>query len=260
MLNIKNKIKNFLKILDIGITRYSELERLRKNPRAAYDLEFILTLPNEHSRKIVQFLNQSKSQIRQDLFVLSELDFKKNGFFVEFGATNGIDLSNTYLLEKEFGWRGILAEPGKCWHTELGNNRSAAIDHNCVWKNSSSTLMFNEVEVPELSTINAYSGSDLFKGVRTRGEMYEVKSISLADLLKKHGAPNHIDYLSIDTEGSEYEILNNFDFEEYSFDVITCEHNFTPLRDKIFELLSKKGYQRKYQSLSDFDDWYVKAA
>ena len=255
---IKNKIKNFLKTLDIGITTYSELERLKKNPRAAYDLEFILTLPNEHSGKIAQYLNQSKSQIRQDLFVLSEFNFKKNGFFVEFGATNGIDLSNTYLLEKEFGWHGILAEPAKCWHTELRNNRSAAIDHNCVWKNSSSTLMFNEVEVPELSTIHTFSGSDLFKGARTRGEMYEVKSISLSDLLKKHGAPNYIDYLSIDTEGSEYEILSSFDFEEYSFGVITCEHNFTPLRDEIFELLTKKGYQRKHQSISNFDDWYVK--
>ena len=51
----------------------------------------------------------SKSQLKQDIFVLLETGFKRNGFFVEFGATNGIDLSNTYLLEKRFGWNGILA-------------------------------------------------------------------------------------------------------------------------------------------------------
>jgi len=43
-----------------------------------------------------------KSQHLQDLFVLSELDYKSNGFFVEFGATNGLSISNTWLLEKYF--------------------------------------------------------------------------------------------------------------------------------------------------------------
>ena len=52
----------------------------------------------------------------QHLFDLSELEFKRNGFFVEFGAANGIDLSNTYLLETEFSWTGILAEPATYGH------------------------------------------------------------------------------------------------------------------------------------------------
>lgn len=52
-----------------------------------------------------------KRQINQDIFVLYTLNWKRNGFFVEFGATNGIDLSNTYLLEKDFGWKGLLSEP-----------------------------------------------------------------------------------------------------------------------------------------------------
>ncbi len=82
-------------------------------------------------------------------------------------------------------------------------------------------------------------------------------TISLNDLLEKFDAPKNIDYLSIDTEGSEYAILESFDFERRRFSVITCEHNFTPEREKIYELLTRKGYERKYESLSQFDDWYV---
>ena len=65
-------------------------------------------------------------------------------------------------------------------------------------------------------------------------------------LLTKYNAPKEIDYLSIDTEGSEFEILNNFDFDRHQIKVITCEHNFTPMRSKIFDLLIRNGYARKY--------------
>ena len=87
--------------------------------------------------------------------------------------------------------------------------------------------------------------------------MYEVKTISLIDMLRKHHAPRHIDYLSIDTEGSEYEILKTFDFRAYTFSVITCEHNFTANRDKIRRLLCENGYVNVLTNISSFDDWFV---
>ena len=65
-------------------------------------------------------------------------------FFVEFGATNGINGSNTYLLEDRFNWRGILAEPAKIFHNELIKNRKCLIETNLVWKNSKSRLLFHE--------------------------------------------------------------------------------------------------------------------
>src|SRR3990167_7150651 len=119
---VKNLIKSSLKAFDIGITRNSTLQKLRENETAGNDIELLLALNNEHSTQLIRNLRKSKSQHRQDLFVLSQLNFKRNGYFVEFGATNGIDLSNTYLLEKEFGWAGILAEPAKCWHKDLKKN------------------------------------------------------------------------------------------------------------------------------------------
>lgn len=249
--------KNILKQLNLEITNYHKLQSLKEYEQ---DINLILKLPNEKVCQLISLADKSKSQIKQDLFVLSELNFKRGGFFVEFGATNGIDLSNTYLLEKEFGWDGILAEPARCWHSELYKNRTCDIETSCVWRESNSVLNFSEVNLAELSTVSSFSKSDFHYRARKNKQTYNVNTISLIDLLKKFNAPNEIDYLSIDTEGSEYEILKNFDFGLYHFNVITCEHNFSPVREKLFNLLSKNGYTRKYSGLSKWDDWYVKEA
>jgi FkbM family methyltransferase len=200
---------------------------------------------------------KSKAQLKQDMFVLDELGYKRDGYFVEFGATNGVDLSNTYLLEKEMGWRGILAEPARVWQDALVANRKCCISFDCIWSKSNEELEFNEVEAADLSTIDVFSNGDEHAKTRTEGKKYNVYTRSLLDLLNKYKAPKEIDYLSIDTEGSEFEILNAFDFDAYKFKVITCEHNYTPMREKLADLLTSKGYTRKYTEYSRFDDWYV---
>jgi FkbM family methyltransferase len=253
---LRSLLKGSLKYLDIEVTTQSYIQSLVEYEN---DIISLLKLPKNDLVRVLELYDKSKSQLKQDLFVLSEVNFKKNGFFVEFGATNGIDFSNSYILEKEFNWNGILAEPAKCWHSSLRKNRSSHIETNCVWGNSDSVLTFKEVESPELSTIKAYSSVDFFHNRRKRGRIYNINTISLTDLLDKYNAPKKVDYLSIDTEGSEYEILRNFDFSKYQFSVITCEHNFTPMREKIYKLLLEKGYIRKYIGLSKFDDWYIKA-
>lgn len=199
-----------------------------------------------------------KSQIGQDMFALIQSNFKRDGYFVEFGATDGVELSNTHVLEKEFGWQGILSEPAKRWHADLFKNRNCIIDSKCVWSESNKLLLFHESDDAVLSTIDMYSAiEDANKSQRMAGKKYEVPTITLLDLLEKHSAPKNIDYLSIDTEGSEYEILANFDFKKYAIKIITCEHNFTPAREKIFQLLSSHGYQRVATELSQWDDWYI---
>lgn len=259
MLTVGTKLNALLKRFDMVITRHSRLEALRQRLNAASDtdIEFLINTPPEHTSDIIKFLPQSTAQNRQDMFVLSQLNFKRGGFFVEFGATNGIDHSNTYLLEKEFGWTGILAEPALCWHGVLRGNRKVAIDTQCVWKESNQTIPFYETNASDLSTIDIYRGEDLHTRKRAHGIRYDVPTISLQDLLIKHNAPTLIDYLSIDTEGSEFDILNHFDFERHRFRVITCEHNFTPARDKICTLLSQNGYKRTLERVSKQDDWYV---
>lgn len=255
---VKRILIEFMRMIGFGVTRYSTLEKLRRNSSAACDIELLKRLNSSNAENLLKYISKSKSQLRQDLFVLSHYEFKSGGYFVEFGAANGLDLSNTYLMEKEFGWKGILAEPAITWHKDLTSNRECNIETKCVWKDSKSILTFNQVDVAELSTISEYSSSDAHKNMRKKGKYYDVQTISLNDLLNKHNAPKDIDYLSIDTEGSEYEILSNFDFSEYTIGVITCEHNYTQTRDKLFLLLTTQGYRRVFQDLSLFDDWYVK--
>jgi len=255
--------KFFLHFFGIGLTSYKRLVLLQESEaklaQHRLNLEFVLALSLNLNDLTISMLDRSKAQLRQDIFVLSETKYKRGGFFVEFGATNGIDLSNTYLLEKDFSWRGILAEPGKVWNMQLVENRpNATIETQCLWKDSNSKLIFNETDVPELSTIDIFSDKDLHKIARLKGKNYEVETISLNDLLIKHQAPKYIDYLSIDTEGSEYEILNAFNFSEFSIGIITVEHNYSPQREEIFALLSRNGYTRKYENVSHFDDWYTK--
>jgi FkbM family methyltransferase len=233
-------------------------EQLHANARAAADLFFLMRLPDDLVVPILRLVPHSRAQLRQDIFVLAELGLKRDGYFVEFGATNGVDLSNTYLLETQFGWRGIAAEPAKCWQAALANNRTCKVDTRCVWRESGVTLRFNETNIAELSTIEAFSAGDRHADLRKAGRSYDVTTISLMDLLREHDAPRQIDYLSVDTEGSEFDILQAFDFERYDVKIITCEHNFTPMRETLHALLTQKGYVRKFERLSQVDDWYVK--
>lgn len=226
--------------------RFKDLLQLEKD----YGMIFDLAL-NSFGENL-----RSYSQIYQDVMALLLLGGKRNGFFVEFGATNGVKLSNTYLLEKDFGWSGILAEPAKVWHEELKKNRNVIVDHRCVWKKSKEKLSFNTYDDAELSTISEFSGSDYHK--RKSANSYMVETISLNDLLNESNAPKVIDYMSVDTEGSEYDILQALDFNTYEFKVITCEHNKNPDREKIYELLSNNGYERVVTGLSRWDDWYIK--
>ena len=257
---LKRKIKGLFSLLGLVLVSKKFWLSVSSENALLPTMKFLLSLQKAVSVELLPVLQDTKSQNFQDLFVLSELNLKKSGFFVEFGATNGIHDSNSFLLENSFGWRGILAEPAKTWHKELHRNRPlASIEDTCVWKESNLLLSFNETEDGNLSTLDFFSGLDSHREFRKHGRKYEVTTISLTDLLDKYSAPRSIDYLSIDSEGSEFEILNAFDFEKYSFSVITCEHNYTSAREKICELLTSKGYIRKYEELSLWDDWYVKA-
>ena len=255
---MKKLVIDVLAKFDIGLTRKSKLDHLEANKKSITDIRFLKAVDAAHRSRCIDLLDRSQAEFRQDLFVLSQLGFRENGYFVEFGATNGIDFSNTYLLEKEFGWTGILAEPAQSWHGALKQNRSAAVDTRCVWKETGAQLAFREALVGELSTMEHLADKDRHSHARRfGGTTYDVETVSLNDLLCDHNAPRQIDYLSLDTEGSELDILNAFDFSNYEIRLITCEHNFTENRERIHNLLASRGYRRIFETLDIVDDWYV---
>jgi FkbM family methyltransferase len=269
----KRKIIRIFENFGIGITSLANLNSLHKKSDALIGLEgklsvfqnFVRANPNIFSEcsisdlRISEIIQNSKSQLGQDLIALAVNNFKQGGFFVEFGATDGVDLSNSFLLESKFSWNGILCEPAKFWKEDLITNRNSSIDFDCVWSKTGEDILFHETPSKVLSTINDFSDHDEQSSSKNDGARYWVKSISLGDLLVRHGAPSKIDFLSIDTEGSEFEILNNFDFTRYRFNFISCEHNYGNNREKIHTLLTGNGYRRIFDEFSNFDDWYIHA-
>lgn len=205
----------------------------------------------------LEWCAMSTSQLGQDLFALAANDFATEGYFVEFGATDGIGLSNSLLLEKNFAWQGLLAEPARGWQQALRKNRSVKIVNECVWSESGKDIPFSEAGERELSTISALLDSDHLGKNRQASAEYVVPTISLNDLLDREQAPRHINFLSVDTEGSEFDILAAFDFSRYRFSAICVEHNFTEARERIRSLLFKNGYVRVLEQFSEWDDWFV---
>ena len=111
------------------------------------------------------------------------------------------------------------------------NRPLAIIETLTVWSESNLVLKFNETDVPEISLLDLYSNKDNHKNTRRSGNKYNVNTISLHNLLRKYEAPIDIDYISIGIEGSEFEILNSFNFVTYNKNVITIEHNNMPQRE-----------------------------
>ena len=201
----------------------------------------------------------SNSQLWQDAWVLFELRQKRGGYFVEFGACDGIYLSNSLTLEQHYGWRGALAEPSPVWREALIKNRTSYVSTRCIYGVSGEVVEFRQAEdCPVLSTINEFVDSDMNAWARKNGKLVLRETVSLLDFLAEARSPRDIDYLSMDTEGSELAILENFDFDAYNIRLISVEHNYTSQRAPLQELLARNGYRRRFEAISANDDWYTR--
>jgi FkbM family methyltransferase len=199
----------------------------------------------------------SYSQLNQDVDVIKFYNKKTNGYFVEIGAYDGIDLSNTYLLETQYNWKEICVEPIPAHFEKLVKNRPNSLCfQEAIYKKSGLTLQFDIANQNNmLSGISNHI--DKYKSVvDLQKTTIQVKTLTLLDVLDKANAPNFIEYLSLDTEGSELEILESFDYNKYIFGMIHVEHNYIePKRSQIKELLLSKGY--KYICENNWDDVYI---
>jgi FkbM family methyltransferase len=254
-------LKSSIGAIISGISKSSSAQRVMFNAIRLNRIQFQRLWTQDE----IRFLSyafamraRSKSQILQDLWVCFELNEKREGFFVEFGATNGLLNSNTWLLEKVFDWKGILAEPNPFWHTELSANRAVAIEHKCVSSRSGDIVAFTTTDNsdPELSGIAGFSAGNHFAVQRKQGGSLQVETISLNDLLDKYQAPEEIDYISIETEGNELNILSAYDFKKHRFKLISIEQNAMTARD-IEKILNNNGYIKVFPQFSQWDGWYV---
>lgn len=164
------------------------------------------------------------SQAGQDVWVLQKI---AKGFFVDVGAHDGVESSNTYALELA-GWRGVCVEPSDAY------NKLIEVRKCLAWKVAAGTTYPN---------------------------------FPLSNILKE--GPPVIDYLSIDVDGGELDVLASMDFERFHVRLITIEHNAYaegPSRQQqIFDYLTAKGFRRAVKDVKCLDpawfgliyeDWY----
>lgn len=200
--------------------------------------------------------SRSTSQLGQDLWVLERLGYKRNGFFVEFGATDGISLSNTWLLESAYSWHGICAEPNPKLYDRLKISRACICSSACVAGVDGEEREF--ILADAFGTLREYQDADMHLKRRTAysdaGHVTTVTTTTLDTLLTESRAPRDIDYISIDTEGSELEIVSTIDFDKWRVKLLTIEHNFQEgPRQKIRHILKEYGYQVQE---AEWDDWF----
>lgn len=213
----------------------------------------------EFSELVMRRQGESTSQLGADLWVLFELDELREGYFVEFGAGDGHFLSNTWLLEAHYGWSGILAEPNATVFPTLQAHRPlCTTDPRAVYREGGTTQTLIVADIGVLSALSEFAEEDEHAEARRGGKEIQVETVTLNQLLEDHNAPDHINYLSLDTEGGELEILQGFDFERRTVDLISVEHNYEPSRQSIQTLLDARGYERVFADFSNFDDWYVR--
>lgn len=205
---------------------------------------------------IVDNFHHSHSQLQQDLIAL--FLFKDNkGFFCEVGGGDGITYSNSFLLEK-MGWQGLIVEPARANLKKIVKSRSCQLSTKAAWSVSGLDLKFVETKNLELSTLDDFRNSDGNASDRIPvSKEYLVQTTTLTEVLSEFDFPRNFEYLSIDTEGSELEVLKGLDFNQFSPVLITIEHNFTANRELVREFLSVLGYQQICNTFSRHDDWYI---
>lgn len=185
----------------------------------------------------------SQSQFYQDILALQDIyDFKEDGFFVDIGAYDGIYLSNTYMMEKQFGWDGICVEPVPYLFRELKKVRNCKAYNVACGKDKSIEVpkVFQYVPVRKRKSFMDY---DVVYSSKSK-ETVEVPCWTLQQVLETGNAPHFIEYLSIDTDGYDFDIIQSVSLSQYSFGVINIEHNGKS--NEIKNYLEPQGYTLTY--------------
>ena len=191
---------------------------------------------------------ESYSQLGQDLWVNETLN-KSNGYFLDIGSHDGIYLSNTYLFEKELGWTGLCVDANPLIIEKLKNNRKCKCVNELI-DNVEKDSYFYSVDIDDKSGVYSRVLTDEeYNSLLNKDNLSlkRMKSKKIDTILLENNVPKLIDYMSIDIEGKEFELLQNFPFDEYHVNVITVEHNEPHMgpkrRNKIREILLQNNFK-----------------
>ena len=193
-------------------------------------------------------MSQSFSQNGQDSYV-DQIVFNgmSGGFFVDVGAYDGVTFSNSYLFERERGWNGICVEPNPERYRQLIGSRRSICVQGCV-----------AAEAGEAEFVLVDGASDMLSGLASsmpkghherisqeieqyggRQRNVKVTCYEFNELMEMHNVKK-IDYLSIDTEGGEYEVMKAIDFSRFAPRCVSIEENKKALAIWLF--LKARGY------------------
>lgn len=201
------------------------------------------------------------SQYGQDKWLFENLYKKKsNGFFIEIGADDGIDKSNSYFFERRMNWQGICIEPSPKRFELLKNNRQCICENYAI-ANSHGIADFMEISGWGKGLSGIIDNYNLRHRERIERELHhpenngneviQVPTIPMRDLLKKHNI-RHVDFCSIDTEGSELDIIQSIDFDQCQIDVLIIENNYND--PEVSRHLEKSGFT--HVTKIEIDDIY----
>ena len=218
-------------------------------------LPSIVTKLSSHEIRMQLFLPKSEyiTQINQDIFALLYNNFK-SGYFIEIGANNGFDLSNTVYLEKFFSWDGLLIEANPIYEESLKKRNakaviSAIVDDEGFFEFRDAGL-YGGIE-KTLDDSNSHRTVDC--------KTIEVYGQKLEDILRKNEAPKIIDFVSLDVEGGELPILKQIcELKDYRFKSGCIEHNFRSNDYKeMLQLLTSSGYKIVWEGQTMHDLFFV---
>lgn len=190
------------------------------------------------------------SQLGADHWVLSYI--KEPGYFLDIGCADGQHISNTYLLEQN-GWNGLCID---AFPRNFQNRPNSIVETAVLFSEKDIEVDFVVPKFdPDFAGITEHLGRHKDAVLNDVESHIIFRTSLLEEILVKHNCPSFIQYVNLDIEGSEYEVLRTFDFTKYSFGLLTVEHNFDePKRTQIRALLEEKGYI--YCKEVNFDDWY----
>lgn len=200
------------------------------------------------------FASRSQPETRQDVFVAEFFREKRGGYFVDVGAYDGVHFSNTCQLERELGWLGVCVEPLPRAFATLKAQRSCTCVNVAAYSDGDLERDFATAEVLSGIVRHIDRHEEALAGNRIT-----VRTETLAAILDVACAPEWIDYLSIDTEGSELEVLHGINWSRRTFGLISIEHNFVePRRTSMRRFLAARGYLHLREN--HWDDDYVHAS